>query len=414
MKILTINWCYKIYSTGKIIKDIENVLAPQGCTFIHCYESGELSTDENAYRLSGHLEYYFYYVFTRLIGMQYGGGVLSNIRLLNIIKKEKPDIVHIHCPNAYSINLYQLLDFLKKKSINTIITNHAEYFFTGNCAHAFACEGYMTGCKSCDNYKDASHSYLFNRTSAAWKKMKKAFEDFQKIRMVAVSPWAERRIKTSTICKGLPGCTIYNGIDTKGIFHPKECSNLQGYRDTKEQKIILCVTSSFSDDINSAKGGIYLIRLAENLQEMNFNGKILVAGPCIVNGDYSYLHNFNLLGHIDDQNKLAQLYSLADLTIVTSKRETFGLSCAESMCCGTPVVGFKNGGTETIALQEYSAFTEYGDVEGLQKLVMEWKDKKESISQELAEKAQKVYSKETMALKYFELYNEMLLPESKG
>ena len=35
---------------------------------------------------------------------------------------------------------------------------------------------------------------------------------------------------------------------------------------------------------------------------------------------------------------------------------------AESLCCGTPVVGFKAGAPEQIAIKEFSEFVEYGDL----------------------------------------------------
>ena len=38
---------------------------------------------------------------------------------------------------------------------------------------------------------------------------------------------------------------------------------------------------------------------------------------------------------------------------------------AESLCCGTPVVGFRSGAPEQIALAEYSDFVEYGDIDAL-------------------------------------------------
>lgn len=38
---------------------------------------------------------------------------------------------------------------------------------------------------------------------------------------------------------------------------------------------------------------------------------------------------------------------------------------AESLCCGTPVVGFKAGAPEQIAIKEFSEFVEYGDLNSL-------------------------------------------------
>lgn len=408
MKVLTVNCTYKIYSTGKIIKDIENVLMPLGCSFVHCYEFGDKAEDKNAYRLSGYIEYRIYYVLAHITGLQYGGGFLSNIRLKNIIKREKPDIVHIHCPNAFSVDLYGLLNYLKKNDIRTVITNHAEYFFTGNCAHADECKGYLSGCKSCVHFKEASNSLIFNRTAAAWKRMRQAFKGFTKICMVAVSPWAEDRLNQSVICGHLPSCSIFNGIDTENIFYPRKQSGQEKFGVTDQQPIFLCVTSHFSDSDSDMKGGKYLIKLAENLQRLNIDCKFVVAGPYELEHEYRHLKNLVLLGKIDDQNRLAELYSMADLTILTSRRETFGLTCVESMCCGTPVVGFVNGGTESIALKKFSVFVEYGNLEKLQEIVIEWSDRKKKVFPELAEEAREAYSKEKMALNYWELYKKMM------
>ena len=99
---------------------------------------------------------------------------------------------------------------------------------------------------------------------------------------------------------------------------------------------------------------------------------------------------------------------MADLCVVTSRRETYGLTCAESMCCGTPVVGFKNGGMETIALDKYSQFIEYGDVEQLEKCIIEWIDKKAIITDELSFNAKSVYSQTRMAREYIKLYSNIM------
>ena len=411
MKVLTVNSTYKEFSTGKIINDIETELSPLGYSFVHCYEFGDKHDDNNAYRLSGKIEFRVYYKMARFIGLQYGMMGFSNLRLLYRIWKEKPDIVHIHCPNALSINLYKLLNYLKKRKIRTIITNHAEFFYTGNCAHANECTGYLTGCKKCEIFKEAGKSLLFNRTAEAWLKMKRAFADYKYLRMVAVSPWAEERLSGSTICKHLPHCTILNGIDTEKVFYPRDPEEGNCYKQRQEQKILLHVTSRFTDDESDPKGGIYLLKLAQYFKEMHLDYKILVVGPCCLKKNYDYLENISFLGYLNDQVQLAGLYSMADLTIVTSKRETFGLSCVESMCCGTPVVGFMSGGTESIALREYSEFVEFGDVESLKSVVVDWSDKKPDVTSEIARTAARLYSKKTMAENYRKLYEELIHEE---
>ena len=47
-----------------------------------------------------------------------------------------------------------------------------------------------------------------------------------------------------------------------------------------------------------------------------------------------------------DQQNMATLYNLADITVNISDAEGFGLSCLESLSCETPVVGVRTGGLQ--------------------------------------------------------------------
>ena len=98
---------------------------------------------------------------------------------------------------------------------------------------------------------------------------------------------------------------------------------------------------------------------------------------------------------------------MASLTVITSQRETFSMPVAESLCCGTPVVGFQAGGPESIALAEYTRFVPYGDVAALYDVVLEFMSRPFDPVL-IAKDSLEVYSEEKMYMSYERAYREMI------
>lgn len=364
MKVLQINCVYNTGSTGKITADLHERFIKSGIESIVCYGRGKKVNEPNVYKTCGELYSKLNNLLSRFTGIMYGGCFFSTNRLISIIKKENPDIVHLQCINGYFVNIYRIVNWLKKNNIKTVLTLHAEFMFTANCGYSFNCEGWKTGCGKCPKFKEETKSLLFDRTARSFKKMQKAFDGFKKENLVvaSVSPWLMERAKQSPILAGKQHTVVMNGLDT-GVFYPHEVSAVKSELGITNEKIIFHATSFFSDDPAHIKGGFYIIKLAEMLKGENV--KIIVVGSHPEN--LKVPDNIMLLGKVDDQNKLAKLYSAADVTVMTSRRETFSMICAESLCCGTPVAGFKAGGPETISLAEYSAFCDFGNVGKLYK-----------------------------------------------
>lgn len=74
---------------------------------------------------------------------------------------------------------------------------------------------------------------------------------------------------------------------------------------------------------------------------------------------------------IRDKNRLAEIYSEACCFVLCSQHETFSLTCAEALCCGVPVAGFKCDAPETIFEEPYARFVGYGDLESLELAIRE-------------------------------------------
>ncbi|MDR4925437.1 glycosyltransferase [Peribacillus simplex] len=404
MKVMQINCVYKRGSTGKIVNDIHSVLQEKGYTSIVCYGRGQNETGPNIFKTSSEFSAKLQALNARISGIQYGSSFFSTNKLINLIKEEKPNIVHLQCINGYFVNIYRLLNFLKKQNVQTVLTLHAEFMYTGGCGIAFDCERWKSGCGKCPQLWNATKSVYFDRTDTAWGKMEKSFRDFDNLTIVSVSNWLDKRAKQSPFLKDKRFTVVKNGIDTKNVFHPVSFENLKKKHNLTNEKIIVHVTASFSNRLDDNKGGRYVIQLAEKLK--NENVKIMVIG-CRDN-------NMNLPGNIinvgrtNNQNELAAYYSMADLSLITSRRETFSMPCAESLSCGTPIVGFLAGGPETISLKDYSEFVNYGDIDALEVAVKNWIDKKADITVDLAKTATEYYSKERMTRNYINLYTRLL------
>ena len=401
-KVLFVN-CSCHGSTGKIVSDIADYAAKVGFESVLCsplgngqngnirYYKTSLAGEQGLYR---RIKYY--------TGYQYGFAPLSTFKIKKIIKKEKPDIVHLHCINGDMVNIYSLLHFLKKNHMRTVVTNHAEFFYTGSCVYSYDCNQWQTGCTECPMRLYATRSRLRDTSGRAWLRMKKAFRDFDGA-MVSVSPFVAARAALSPITAALTHRTVLNGINTE-IFKYRDAFALRKKHGIADgTRVLLHVTAHFSNDENDIKGGKYLLELAQKIEREN--AVILVAGNGEI--DFDLPPNVIPLGRVTDQRLLADYYSMADLTVLTSRKETFSMPVAESLCCGTPVVGFVAGGPESIAIGEYCRFVPYADACALKDAANELLKKnfdKETVSRAAISK----YDSGVMAAQYADIYHTLM------
>ena len=395
---------YKRGSTGKIVFDLHNKLMSSGNQDTVYFGRGEAERNDNVVKFCHEIEAHIHHFFVKYFGaLRYGGSLIPTNRVIKAIKELNPDIVHIHCINCYCINIYQLLTYLGKNEIRTVITHHAEFLYTGNCPHAYDCTKWkeINGCHDCQNVEEATGTKVTDRSHTSWLKMKNAFDSFQyeKCVNVAVSPWVKSRVEQSVIAKRFKCVVVNNGVDTDIFRYNNTGLNFKGNYDTT----ILHVTASFSLDRHDLKGGWMIVELATMMPNVRF---VVV---CMHNHveESELPGNIQLWGAAKDRAELASLYSAANVTLILSKKETYSMVTAETLCCGTPVVGFKAGGPESIAINKYSSFVEYGDLNAIKDSILHWIDIGVS-KKEIERKAHLLYSNDTMLNSYLNIYNSMI------
>lgn len=402
MKILQVNVVYAQGSTGKIVYDIHSSLLNRGIESYVAYGRGEMVKEKNSYKLAPEYLMKIQSLYSKITGYQYKWCYWSNRRLIKLIDRIKPDIVHLHCINANTADVYKTLDYLKENNIPTVLTHHAEFMYTGGCTHAYDCERWKTGCYDCPQSGNKRVSFFFDRSKEHWLYLKKSYNGFDKLVNTCVSGWLKNRVEQSPYFKNNRNEVVLNGLDTV-IFTPRNYSNLVSKYNLENKKVILHVTPNFSD---SFKGGKYIIDFAEKFINTHPDIVFIVIGRNI--SVPAELTNIIPISFTKDQKELARFYSLSNITLLTSKRETFSMVTAESLCCGTPVVGFEAGGPESIAILDYTSFVSYGKFEELESVILDWINFKSQNKYKISSEAKSLYSKDIMVKNYFSIYESML------
>ncbi len=101
--------------------------------------------------------------------------------------------------------------------------------------------------------------------------------------------------------------------------------------------------------LSKEKGADILYEVCEQLPEVNF----VIAGTGPLQSDIPSCNNITYLGFCKDE-KLYTVISHASFSVCPSIcYEVFGLSNAESILCGTPVIAFNNGGISEVVTNHF-------------------------------------------------------------
>jgi N-acetyl-alpha-D-glucosaminyl L-malate synthase BshA len=112
------------------------------------------------------------------------------------------------------------------------------------------------------------------------------------------------------------------------------------------------------------------------------------------------------------QDGLENLLSVADIFLMPSQSESFGLSALEAMSCGVPVISSSVGGLPELIVHNKTGFiAEFADVDRMAKYTLDLltnKKKFNLFSKNSRERAEKVFEKKLIVPKYIEYYEKVL------
>lgn len=318
--------------------------------------------------------------------------------------KEFRDADIIHCHNLHG-NYFKLSTLVKMSKLKPIVwTLHDMWAVTPHCAHAFdgkARDGFFE-CPNLDIYQKMSwhnESYL-----CAKKKKIYASSNFT---LVTPCLWLKEKVAQSVL-RNKPLKVIYNGIDSAVFKNADKKIARENLGLPQDKKIILFVSPVGS---NPQKGWEYVEAAMEQ-----YKNRMDVLFLCVGTGEKTpdqEKRPYISVGFIDDENKLAEYYTAADVFLFTSKVETFPLVVLEAMSCGLPVVSFNVGGVkEAVIHKETGYIAEYlkgSDlINGIDYVLSRSEAEYEKMSQLARDRVLKNFTESLMAKNYLNLYRELL------
>lgn len=397
MRILYINSVYRRGSTGKIVHELYTAANAAGYTAAVCYGRGAKIDGENVYKFGIDRETVLHAALTRVTGLTGCYSYFSTRRLLRFIDEFKPDIIHLHEPHAYFVNIKPLFNYIKAHKIPLVYTFHCEFAFTGKCGFSNDCERWKTGCGNCPRLGEYPKSVFADFTAKMWRDKREMLAG-QNMIICTPSKWLEDRASKSFLSE-YPIRVVPNGIDT-ALFAPSNYDGLKKRHGLTDEKIVLAVAPGILTD--TRKGGAEVLKLAESMRDENIRFFLIGADKPAENVP----ENVTVIQRTENQKELAAYYSMADVFVICSKMENLPTTCLEALCCGTPVAGYDAGGTAETAPEGLGLFCRYGDTTALRENVKSLLNV--PPAQETFDAVRRKYSVEQMYAEYEKIYGEML------
>lgn len=217
-------------------------------------------------------------------------------------------------------------------------------------------------------------------------------------------------VQRSSLFGHLPVHVIPNGLDTS-VFSPADRTHARVVLGLPlHAKIVLFVAVSVD---NRRKG---FAQLAAALAGLSDEPDLVLVSIGKNPPPLAAPIAHHPLGVVEDDSRLALVYSAADLFVIPSLQDNMPSTVLESLACGTPVAGFDTGGiSELVRPGQTGWLAPVGDVEGLRaamRRLLRNDDERLAMGRRCREIALAEYRQELQAQRYLELYRQIIAPSA--
>ncbi|MCQ2204569.1 MAG: glycosyltransferase family 4 protein [Bacteroidales bacterium] len=318
---------------------------------------------------------------------------------------QEADIIHLHWINQGFLSLENLKEIFELgKPI--VWTLHDMWPFTGGCHYAGTCFEFNEHCGFCPFLKKKEKRDMSFETYAK----KREIYANGNLTVVTCSRWLASMAKSSSLLKNTRVTTIPNPIDTK-FYRPMDrevCREELGL--PQDKKLILFGAANILD---VRKGFRYLEEaltiIQDNFPAISDRIELVVFGKLEKGWTNRFSFKIHTMDFISDPMKLVKLYNAADTFILPSLQDNLPNTVVESLCCGTPVVGFGIGGIpEMITHMQTGFLAEVKNSLSLANGIYNMLFFNQQQRDQVREAAIATFAENIVSKQYIDLYNKLL------
>jgi len=321
------------------------------------------------------------------------------VSVLKSIQEFNPDIVHLH----WTPRGFLSLRTIKKIKQPIVWSLHDMWPFTGGCHYDNDCGQFSIGCGKCPILHSNKRLDL---SRIVLKRKQIAFGGKKQIVVVGLSGWMASQAMKSQLFKNKEVVNLPNPINTK-VFYPTNKTNARSkFNIPANKKVVLFGAMDSTSDLR--KGYRYL---KEALSHMSNEIDLVVFGNKDNISLNDYKQRVHLLGTVNNDTDIVDLYSCADVVVVPSLQENLSNVIVESIACGTPVVGFNIGGNSDIIEHKKTGYLAEPLSSSDLKVGIEWVlDNLESkkLGENCLSKINTEFEESVVCDKYLNLYNSIV------
>lgn len=400
MVLLQINVDANNGSNGSIARDIGTIAIHKGWKSYIAYGRKFIPSDSELIRVGNDLDIWIHVLMTRFFDVHGLASRLVTKRFLKKVDKIKPDIVHLHNIHGYYINYKLLFEYLVNHNIPIVWTFHDCWPFTGHCGHfeSCGCKRWKSECYNCPLIHGYPKSFFFDNSRFTFNLKKQLFTSPHHLHVATVSYWLKDLVDKSYFSK-YPIHVVYDGIDTECFTHRESTLREKYYLEGKF--VLLSAAANWS----KSKGWDDYIKLSSLLPD---DCVIMLVG--VSDQQKKGLpRNIIAIPRQEEKVKLAEFYSMADILLNLSYQETFGMTTAEAMACGTPGISYNRTACPELLSPETGIVVEAGNMEQILRAIDTIKSNGKSFySNACRQRVLDYFDFKKVNQQYFDIYSIIL------